>query len=57
MKTSNSWCPLNNTTYEGFCVDNTAVIEVQTANCDHKEYCLKIKEEMDKNQDENQPTN
>ena len=55
MKINDSWCPLSGTNYEGYCVDKTAIIEVKTALCDHKEDCLKIKEDLDKKQNENQP--
>jgi hypothetical protein len=58
MKINDTWCPLSGTNYEGYCVDNTAVIEVRTSLCDHKDDCLKLKEDLDKkSQNENQPVN
>ena len=42
-----SWCPLDLTGYEGYCVDHVAIIDVLHKECDHKEECLRLKEQLD----------
>lgn len=48
------WCPMEGTNYEGYCVENFATISVKKKSCDHFDYCIKIKDELEsKKQNEN----
>jgi hypothetical protein len=41
------YCPMEDTEYEGFCIDNHATIKVKTAKCSHRDYCENLKKELE----------
>ena len=43
------WCPLAGLGIEGACAEDTAIIDVNTKDCDKREVCIKIKLEMELN--------
>jgi len=49
-KPKENWCPMDGTTHEGFCVDNKATIRVKSKKCDHKEFCTKLRQELERKQ-------
>ena len=41
-------CPLDGTTYAGYCVENVALIRFKSGKCNHVKDCEAIKERLDK---------
>lgn len=53
-KQKSQWCPMEGSSYEGFCVENFATIRLKGRKCDHKEYCENLKKELEETTDANQ---
>ena len=47
-------CPLDGTTYAGYCVENVALIRFKSGKCNHVKDCEAIKERLDKEKAEKQ---
>jgi len=52
-----SWCPLENTAYEGYCFNETnSIREKGPGMCEHHSTCAKLRATLDNYADENNNT-